>query len=125
MKTNPPLTMQLVALALASWLVADLSLLAQSDGSGPEISVPKNLPPDTTHVLPKPNWIDQSQADADKKSRGCLECHAGVEPMHASPNVVLGCTDCHGGNRHARTYATAGARRAAQSGFLGKLREPE
>jgi len=90
--------MQLVALALASWLVADLSLLAQSDGSGPEISVPKNLPPDTTHVLPKPNWIDQSQADADKKSRGCLECHAGVEPMHASPNVVLGCTDCHGGN---------------------------
>ncbi len=49
-------------------------------------------------MLPKPNWIDQSQADADKKSRGCLECHAGVEPMHTSKNVVLGCTDCHGGN---------------------------
>jgi hypothetical protein len=67
-------------------------------GSGPEISVPKDLPPDTAHTLPKPNWIDQTQAEADKKSRGCLECHAGVEPMHASPNVVLGCTDCHGGN---------------------------
>ena len=22
----------------------------------------------------------------------------GIEPMHASPNVMLGCTDCHGGN---------------------------
>ncbi|HZL79675.1 MAG TPA: hypothetical protein VFC17_12635 [Candidatus Limnocylindrales bacterium] len=72
--------------------------MAQNDGSGPEISVPKNLPPDATRTLPKPNWIDQSQADADKKTRGCLECHAGSEPMHASKNVVLGCTDCHGGN---------------------------
>jgi hypothetical protein len=98
MKTNPPFTLRLAALALAGWLATDLSLLAQSDGSGPQISVPKNLPTDTTHVLPKPNWIDQSQAEADQKSRGCLECHAGVEPMHASKNVVLGCTDCHGGN---------------------------
>jgi hypothetical protein len=98
MKTNLPLTLRLAALALAGWLAADLSLLAQSDGSGPEISVPKNLPVDAAHTLPKSNWIDQSQADADKKSRGCLECHAGVEPMHASKSVVLGCTDCHGGN---------------------------
>jgi hypothetical protein len=83
----------------ALWLATNFSSFAEtSDGSGPEISVPKNLPADATHVLPKPNWIDQSQADADKKSRGCLECHAGVEPMHASKNVVLGCTDCHGGN---------------------------
>jgi len=71
---------------------------SETDGSGPQISVPKSLPPNTAHTLPKPNWIDQSQLDADKKSRGCLECHIGVEPMHASKNVVLGCTDCHGGN---------------------------
>src|SRR5206468_12302112 len=45
------------------------------------------------------NWIDQTQAQANAKSIGCLECHAGVEPMHkADQNVVLGCTDCHGGN---------------------------
>jgi hypothetical protein len=67
-------------------------------GSGPEISVPKNVSAAAAHALPKPNWIDQSQADADQKSRGCLECHTGSEPMHASKNVVLGCTDCHGGN---------------------------
>ena len=88
----------LAALAFTGWLAADVSLLAQSDGSGPEISVPKNSSADTAHALPAPNWIDQSQADADKKSRGCLECHAGSESMHASKNVVLGCTDCHGGN---------------------------
>jgi hypothetical protein len=33
------------------------------------------------------------------KSEGCLsaKCHVGIEPMHASPGVLLGCTDCHGG----------------------------
>ena len=99
MKANSLLTTKsLAALAFAAWLVADLSLLGQSDGSGPKISVPKNPPPAGAPTLPPPDWIDQSQAAADKKSRGCLECHAGVEPMHASKNVVLGCTDCHGGN---------------------------
>ena len=89
---------RIAALAVAGWLASSLALLAQSDGSGPEISVPKNVSADATHTLPKPNWIDQTQAEADKKSRGCLECHAGSESMHASKNVVLGCTDCHGGN---------------------------
>jgi hypothetical protein len=97
MKTNLHLTTGRLA-ALAFGLALDISLFAQSEGSGPEISVPKNPPADSTHALPKPNWIDQSPAEAGMKSRGCLECHAGVEPMHASPNVVLGCTDCHGGN---------------------------
>ena len=27
-----------------------------------------------------------------------MDCHHGVEDMHNSPNVVLGCIDCHGGN---------------------------
>jgi len=75
--------------------------LAQDLGSGPEISVPKELPRAAPHPLPKPNWIDQTPAEAAVKSRGCLECHAGSERMHTSPNVVLGCTDCHGGNSTA------------------------
>ena len=50
-------------------------------------------------ALPPHNWIDQTQAEANGKSVGCLQCHQGVEPMHkAEQNVVLGCTDCHGGN---------------------------
>jgi hypothetical protein len=69
---------------------------AQDDGLGPPISVPREQPALTP---PKPrNWIDQTPEEAMAKSRGCLECHKGIEEMHASPNVVLGCTDCHGGN---------------------------
>jgi hypothetical protein len=40
----------------------------------------------------------QTQAEADSKSEGCLSCHVGIEPMHASSAVKLGCTDCHGGD---------------------------
>jgi hypothetical protein len=49
---------------------------------------------------PPRNWIDQTQAEADAKSVGCRECHKTTDThtMHASPNVVLGCTDCHGGD---------------------------
>src|SRR5687767_1299016 len=37
------------------------------------------------------------------KSEGCesAKCHVGIEPMHNSPAVRLGCTDCHGGNAGA------------------------
>jgi hypothetical protein len=42
----------------------------------------------------------QTQAEADAKSSGCLTCHVKTDQptMHATPAVVLGCTDCHGGN---------------------------
>ncbi len=42
----------------------------------------------------------QSQAEADAKSEGCLTCHtdSDAKTMHRNPAVVLGCTDCHGGN---------------------------
>ena len=42
----------------------------------------------------------QSWEDADKKSAGCVSCHTKSDrkTMHANEAVVLGCTDCHGGN---------------------------
>lgn len=42
----------------------------------------------------------QTQAQADAKSAGCLTCHTATDQptMHASPAVVLGCVDCHGGD---------------------------
>ena len=52
--------------------------------------------------LPPRNLIDQTHAEADAKSVGCLACHHGIEDMHNSPNVVLGCADCHGGNATAK-----------------------
>jgi hypothetical protein len=70
------------------------------DGFGPPISVPHDLPKIETRQTVARNLIDQTLDEAMRKSRGCLECHKGIdEPtMHAGPNVVLGCTDCHGGN---------------------------
>ena len=41
----------------------------------------------------------QSQAEAMRKSAGCVTCHTDSDAttMHVSGAVVLGCTDCHGG----------------------------
>ena len=70
-----------------------------STGYGPATSIPVSRSTTAPAAIPPRNWIDQTQAEADIKSLGCLECHRGVEPMHkATDNVVLGCTDCHGGN---------------------------
>jgi len=42
----------------------------------------------------------QKLAEADAKSAGCASCHtdSDAKSMHRNPAVVLGCTDCHGGN---------------------------
>jgi hypothetical protein len=47
---------------------------------------------------PAPRTQDWDAADA--KSAGCVSCHTAsdAKTMHKSPAVVLGCTDCHGGN---------------------------
>ena len=66
-------------------------------GIGPTISVHPKIP---SASRPPRNWIDQTQSEADRKSAGCIQCHTTTDAhtMHTSPNVVLGCTDCHGGN---------------------------
>ena len=72
--------------------------LPTTSGFGPETSIP--TPPPSTRSGVKRNWIDQTWEEARSKSAGCMECHTTTDAhtMHASPNVVLGCTDCHGGN---------------------------
>ena len=51
----------------------------------------------------------QTEEEAAAKSAGCTAsgCHIGIEPMHASPSVRLGCTDCHGGDAIAREKKAA------------------
>ena len=73
-----------------------LVLGAFEEGYGPPVSVPSA--PSPRAAIPPRNLIDQTQAEADAKSSGCNQCHSGIEPMHAASHVVLGCTDCHGGN---------------------------
>jgi hypothetical protein len=39
-----------------------------------------------------------SRAAAEAASQGCLTCHGGIEPIHASEAVQVGCAECHGGD---------------------------
>ncbi|CAN5175783.1 hypothetical protein BH11PSE5_BH11PSE5_18760 [soil metagenome] len=48
--------------------------------------------------------MSQTAEQVAGKSDGCYSCHTKTdEPsMHATPAVMLGCTDCHGGNASVR-----------------------
>ena len=56
----------------------------------------------------------QTWEQADAKSAGCVTCHSATDrkTMHANPAVVLGCTDCHGGD--AGVHGPAGAREGVE-----------
>ena len=55
--------------------------IQESTGYGPPTFVPVERSTIAPVTLPPRNWIDQTQAQADAKSIGCRECHAGVESM--------------------------------------------
>jgi hypothetical protein len=88
-----------------------LLLLAASIVSFADSSAPAHGP-DAPASPPAP--AKQSAAEADAKSAGCMTCHTATDrhTMHANPAVVLGCTDCHGGD--------AKVERAAGSEYNGK-----
>jgi hypothetical protein len=79
-------------LRLAPLLLCALPLLL----GAAEAEKPRNI----QYVTHPPAPLSQSPADAEAKSAGCNTCHTKTDQptMHASPSVVLGCTDCHGGN---------------------------
>ena len=66
----------------------------------------ENLIPPPAELLGV-DLTNQSAKQAELKSHGCITCHVGVGDMHRSPNVVLGCTDCHGGNADATSKQEA------------------
>ena len=88
---------RLVRAAPAGFLAVSLCLVL---GAVRFPSVPVHAADETAG----PSLMGQSQADADRKSAGCISCHSQTdEPtMHATGTVRLGCTDCHGGNSKAR-----------------------
>ncbi len=64
----------------------------------PAVCVAARTPTALPAAPPAP--ADQSLADVDKKSAGCLGCHVHTDraSMHDNAAVKLGCTDCHGGD---------------------------
>src|SRR5256886_3677526 len=90
---------QTCALPILALVLGKNAFAQESSGYGPPVSVSVTRSTIGRAELPPRNLVDQTQAEADRKSVGCLQCHQGVEPMHkAEQNVVLGCVDCHGGN---------------------------
>jgi hypothetical protein len=67
----------------------------------------------------------QPWSAADAKSAGCVSCHtvSDRKTMHASPAVVLGCTDCHGGD--ASVVGPVGASTAPGAAHQGAGGEGE
>ncbi len=77
---------------LLAMVFASISMLANAASDAKPVARIYNVSP------PAPER--QSVMDADKKSFGCVSCHTGTDrhTMHANPGVILGCTDCHGGD---------------------------
>ena len=50
----------------------------------------------------------QTAQQAFAKTEGCMSCHTQTDQhtMHANPGVVLGCTDCHGGDATVKWNGT-------------------
>ena len=71
-----------------------LALAGTAHAAGGEHPVERDYV--TADFAPRFQGRDQAAA----KSAGCESCHTSTDrhTMHANPAVVLGCTDCHGGN---------------------------
>ncbi len=52
------------------------------------------------YAVTPPAPARQTAADVRAKSLGCGTCHTATDhaSMHVNPAVLLGCTDCHGGD---------------------------
>jgi hypothetical protein len=63
------------------------------------VSFVVGFPAGAAPVFP-PAPAQQTVAEAEVKSAGCATCHTATDrhTMHQNPAVILGCTDCHGGN---------------------------
>ena len=64
-------------------------------------------PVEREYTAAPPAPAHQSREAAEAKSEGCVSCHTASDSktMHSTPAVVLGCTDCHGGD--ARVFNPA------------------
>jgi hypothetical protein len=66
----------------------------------PALAASGAKPLDIKYTSHPPAPERQSVMDMDRKSKGCVSCHTTTDrhTMHQNPAVVLGCTDCHGGD---------------------------
>jgi len=79
-----------------SLLTIGLLCLTSVFATAADLEKPRDIKYAVTPDAPK----HQTWQEADPKSEGCITCHTETDrkTMHSSPAVVLGCTDCHGGD---------------------------
>ena len=101
-----------IASGMAAVLVA-IGIALASEGEKPVAR---------TYVTHAPAPEKQSSADADAKSTGCMSCHTATDrhTMHQNPGVILGCTDCHGGDAKVMKPEGAGRKDAGYMAALEK-----
>lgn len=87
---------QWLVIAVTRGMLIALSVLA---AFAPALASDAKLP-NRTYVIAPVAPKTQTEAQAQAKSEGCVTCHTASDrhTMHVNPGVVLGCTDCHGGN---------------------------
>jgi hypothetical protein len=88
------------------WLLAGLAVglaLASARESRAQVQPGKMARPSST-AFPIPEAMlgvdltKQTDADVERKSVGCIQCHQGSHDPHFKDTVKIGCIDCHGGN---------------------------
>ena len=91
------------------WVLWGLAVLALGLIGPLQVSASDEEQPVARHyVAAPPAPMTQSAEQAEAKSAGCKSCHTASDAstMHKSAAVVLGCTDCHGGD--AKITAASG-----------------
>jgi len=84
-------------------LLAMLAVLAPAASRASEEERPQDVKYVKAPNAPRGQPGDTAEAQwayVEQKNAGCVSCHTASDhrTMHASPAVVLACTDCHGGN---------------------------
>jgi hypothetical protein len=91
LKTRLALSPNLLRLAVSAFLIVLALLFALEHRSRAQSQSSQS------------SLLTQTQAEADRKTAGCVTCHVSTdEPtMHPTGTVRLGCVDCHGGDATA------------------------
>jgi hypothetical protein len=76
------------------------TMVALAIGTHPSLANEEEKPVERSYTATPAAPAFQTWEQATPKSAGCVSCHTSSDrkTMHASEAVVLGCTDCHGGN---------------------------
>ncbi|HEX2526402.1 MAG TPA: hypothetical protein VHL31_08885 [Geminicoccus sp.] len=82
------------------WTLTILGVLALYPMAAVQAASESEAPRDIVYTPAPPAPAAQTPEEAHAKSVGCVSCHTASDQktMHASKAVVLGCTDCHGGD---------------------------